>query len=152
MKFEDILTTKYSAEFAKGLFAMANFNDGNGVVITEWSIPNVPQPTHDEVMAMQSEVQEQYDNQQMIITFAPYIENIINLTAAQRKYNSPLSLISYATSTNPNWSADATVFIAWRDAMWGYAIDTYNNVIAGVLPRPTVEQFMAGAPKITWSN
>lgn len=152
MLFQDILITKYSTEFAHGLFSLADFNDGKGVVITSWNIPNIQEPTYKEVMLMEPDVENVYNNLQLSKTFAPYIQVLLDNTALARNYNNALSIVSYAASTNAAWQQDATTFIAWRDSVWDYAITTYNNVIAGIIPQPTIEQFIAGAPQITWSS
>ena len=58
-------------------------------------------------------------------SFAAYIEGATNAvqawldsTARQNNYDSLASCISYINSVVPQYKADATAAIAWRDAVW----------------------------------
>ena len=59
--------------------------------------------------------------------------------------------MTYATSTNAAWQAEAVAFIAWRDAVYASAISTFSQVESGSIPAPTIENFLAGLPSINWS-
>lgn len=73
----------------------------------------------------------------------------IDQTAAARGYNDGVAAASYLGSTNPAWASEAATFIAWRDSMWVYAYGVLAAVQGGQNP-PTLADFVAGAPAITW--
>ena len=56
-------------------------------------------------------------------------------------YNSMLSAVSYANSTNPQFKADAEALIEWRDNLW----DKAYTIEAGTLPA-TADAFVALLP------
>ena len=78
------------------------------------------------------------------------IQARIDETARVRRYDSGASCASYAASTVPAWAAEAQAFIAWRDAVWAYAYAELARVEAGERPQPTVDEFLAELPTITW--
>lgn len=57
-------------------------------------------------------------------------------------YNSMTTAVSYSTSTNPQYKADADALIAWRDSYWAKAY----QVEAGTLPK-TAAEFVALLPE-----
>lgn len=57
----------------------------------------------------------------------------------------------YLNSQVPRWASDARDWVAHRDAVMLYALDCMNAVEAGTRPAPTVEEFTAGLPSISWS-
>ena len=58
---------------------------------------------------------------------------------------------SYLTSQVPRWAADARDWVAHRDAVMEYALALINAVQAGERQPPTMEEFVAGLPKIVWT-
>lgn len=82
--------------------------------------------------------------------FRSAIQAHVDATARDRSYDSGNSLASYTSSTNPAWAAEATAFVAWRDAVWLYAYAELDKVLAGERPQPTVEAFLAELPGIVW--
>lgn len=75
----------------------------------------------------------------------------IDRTAQGRSYDSGISLAGYVTSTVPQWAAEATTFIAWRDQIWVYAIAQLALVQAGKRAQPTVQDFInKELPAIAW--
>lgn len=77
------------------------------------------------------------------------IEAHVDATAKARAYGGAVLLASYVSSTIPQWQAEAVAFVAWRDAVWVSAYATLAAVQGGATP-PTIEQFIAGLPPITW--
>jgi hypothetical protein len=85
-------------------------------------------------------------------TLADYqaaVEAHVEGTARARDYASAVSCASYVYSTNPAWAAEATAFVAWRDAVW---IEVYGTLAAvqGVAPAPTIAALVAGLPAMEW--
>lgn len=58
---------------------------------------------------------------------------------------------SYLTSSHPRWKQDAEDWVAHRDAVMEYALQIINDVQSGVREPPTLDEFVAGLPKITWN-
>jgi len=82
--------------------------------------------------------------------FRSAIQAHVDAAAATRLYDSGNSLASYVASTNPAWAAEATAFVAWRDAVWAYAYTELDRVMAGEREQPTVEEFIGELPVIEW--
>lgn len=58
---------------------------------------------------------------------------------------------AYANSSVPRWKQDADDWVAHRDAVMTYALTLMNEVEAGRLPAPTMDEFKAGLPRIEWT-
>jgi hypothetical protein len=82
--------------------------------------------------------------------YAAAIQAHIDAVAQERSYNDAVSCASYAASTNTQWASEAATFIAWRDDVWTYAYTELAKVQAGTRPQPTVADFIAELPTITW--
>lgn len=69
----------------------------------------------------------------------------VEATAKARGYNGAAHCASYVASTVQAWAAEATAFVAWRDAVW-------LAVFAGMdEPVPaTAEDLIAALPQIEW--
>ncbi|MDH0367965.1 hypothetical protein [Brucella anthropi] len=78
------------------------------------------------------------------------IQSLIDSTAQERQYDSGATLASYVNSTTPQWSAEAQAFVAWRDAVWTYALAELDKVMSGEREQPTVEAFLAELPTFEW--
>ncbi|UIK04991.1 hypothetical protein [Neorhizobium galegae] len=76
----------------------------------------------------------------------------LDAVATQRQYDNRLTVVSYAGSTNPQWAAEAEVFIAWRDAALIYMFQQLAGVEAGEIAPPTIEEFIGGITPIVWPN
>ena len=58
---------------------------------------------------------------------------------------------AYLSSANPRWAQDARDWVAHRDAVMAYALALINGVQAGTIAQPTLAEFRANLPQITWS-
>lgn len=58
---------------------------------------------------------------------------------------------AYLKSSVPRWKTDADNWVAHRDEVMTYALDLINAVQSGQREPPTMEEFLAGLPRITWS-
>lgn len=58
---------------------------------------------------------------------------------------------AYLASANPRWAQDARDWVAHVDAVMAYALDLINAVQSGQRTPPTMAEFRAGLPQITWS-
>ncbi len=80
------------------------------------------------------------------------VEVMLDDKAIEKQYENAASIVSYAASLDARWKKEATQFIAWRDALWQYAIEVYGKVERGEIPAPSIEQFKEDAPRLNWSN
>lgn len=58
---------------------------------------------------------------------------------------------AYLSSANPRWAQDARDWVAHRDAVMAYALTLINGVQSGTIVQPTLAEFRASLPRITWS-
>ena len=58
---------------------------------------------------------------------------------------------SYRDSSNPRWAQDARDWGAHLDTVMEYALTLINGVQAGTIAQPTLAEFRANLPQITWS-
>ena len=58
---------------------------------------------------------------------------------------------AYLASGNARWASDARDWVAHVDAVMAYALDLINAVQSGQRTPPTMAEFCAGLPQITWS-
>lgn len=80
------------------------------------------------------------------------IQTYVDDVARARQYDNGISCASYKDSTNATWAAESAAFIAWRDAVWLYAFGELDKVQNGQRPQPTVQDFLAELPEITWPS
>jgi hypothetical protein len=82
--------------------------------------------------------------------YATAIQAHVDATAQSRGYGDSQGIATYATSTVPQWSAEAQTFIAWRDVVWLYAYQEMAKVKAGQRTKPAVSEIVAELPSIVW--
>lgn len=78
------------------------------------------------------------------------IQAHVDVTAQAKSYDSGVTCSSYVNSTIPTWAAQATAFVAWRDAVWAYAFTELDKVQAGTRPQPTVAEILGELPAMAW--
>ena len=153
MTFEEIMLTVYRQQFQQGLFGLADYNDGNGTVISNWNVPNVTQPIHDQVMSLDTPALELLFNFYAFITAGePLLANFVDSVAQQQQYNDAVSCASYVNSTNATWKAQGTAFIAWRDSVYTYVIAQEALMQSGSRTIPTFAEFQTELPVIAWPS
>ena len=89
--------------------------------------------------------------EEVLALFQLEIKSALDEKARERQYDNALSITSYTSSTNAQWKAEADAFIAWRDAVFVYALGVLDTVQQGG-SQPTVEEFIAGLPIMAWPN
>ena len=95
---------------------------------------------------------ESGSSQRLIDDCTRALEKEINDKAAEKSYSSGVSCASYKDSTNPQWAAEANIFIVWRDSVYSYAYDYLSKAQSGKIKNPSIENFIAGVPVISWPN
>ncbi len=78
------------------------------------------------------------------------IQAMIDAKASERQYDSGATLASYVNSTIEQWAAEAQAFVAWRDAVWLYALAELDKVQKAERDQPRVEEFLAELPVFEW--
>ena len=67
-----------------------------------------------------------------------------------KAYDNMLSLCTYATSSNPVFSAEGQYGVAMRDVTWAAAHAILNAVVTGERPIPSWEELKAELPPLVW--
>lgn len=80
------------------------------------------------------------------------IQAMIDAKASERQYDSGAALASYVNSTVELWATEAQAFVAWRDAVWIYALTELDKVHRGERDQPSVEDFLAELPVFEWPD
>lgn len=75
---------------------------------------------------------------------------MLDAKAQERRYDGAVSISTYVNSTNPQWAAEASAFVAWRDAVWAYAYAELAKVGLGQRPQPSVDEFLGELPVMVW--
>lgn len=95
-------------------------------------------------------VWEAQANQRLFDDCQSRLEILINEKAAEKNYSSGVSCASYKDSTNVQWAAEATAFIAWRDNCYEYGYDYMAKAQDGIILSPSVDDFISGLPVMEW--
>ena len=104
----------------------------------------IPDPTPEEIAAQQAAEQERIKNE---LTAA--VQAHLDAKAKEKNYDDILSLCTYATSTDPVFSAEGQAGVEWRDAVWAKCYQVLDAVLAGTRPVPTKEELIAELPAFT---
>ena len=96
----------------------------------QWSLVDVPQPT--------------------LADFDAAMEEHLRTEREARGYT-PREPDCYLASQVPRWAQDARDWVAHRDEVMAYALALINAVESGQRQPPTMAEFEAGLPTITWS-
>lgn len=69
--------------------------------------------------------------EQTVEAISSALEYNLDQGAKKWGYTSIVAAASYASSTNPQYAADAAALIQWRDDVWDWAIPLFPGVKAG---------------------
>lgn len=80
------------------------------------------------------------------------VQNIIDETAHQKRYDDGLSCVSYVGDPDEEFNADAVAFVAWRGRCWRTCYNILNSVKAGtVAPEDVTDQYVIDRlPVMEW--
>lgn len=87
---------------------------------------------------------------QAFIRLQAVVQKRLDDWAAERGYESILSLCTYATSTVPRFQSEGQRGVGVRDACWTYGYALLADVEAGRRPLPTEEEVISGLPAMEW--
>lgn len=85
--------------------------------------------------------------QASIEDYSAAVQAHLDAAAQSRLYTDGNSLATYTASTNPQWAAEASAFVAWRDDVWA---QVYAMWASPPDPVPTPAEVVAGLPVIEW--
>lgn len=88
-----------------------------------------------------------------VLTIESYvyaIKALLDRVAAERDYDSAVSIATYVASGVPKFRGEALAFVAWRDAVFVHAYELLANVQAAKIAPPALDEFIAGLPAISW--
>lgn len=80
------------------------------------------------------------------------IQAMLDTKVQERRYYNILSACTYATDTNPTFKAEGQACVEWRGAVWAKAYATLDEVTAGTIPQPTIDELLATLPTMTWPS
>lgn len=85
-----------------------------------------------------------------IANMSAAIQGHLDATAQSRKYDTILSLVSYAGSPTVKFNDEGTAGVVWRDAVWSYGEQVVADVLAGEREAPTAAELISELPIIEW--
>lgn len=144
----DICLVKFPGQIEAGNIAFRK-PDNKEIEFVKWNVDGIPKPSESSIMAEASQWERPFSMFEAFNVFLPYIDELLNEKAQSKQYGSAVSISTYANSTNPQWKAEAETFIAWRDAVFAYAINIQTEVEQGS-PIPSLDEFKDGLPTIIW--
>ncbi len=138
-----------------GQVVLADYGQGDGPFIASWNVPNITQPTTDDIASFQADpsVQAAYQailNNDLINSYTVQLQEYIDSVAQQKQYDNALSCTSYINSTVQLWKDQAAAFIAWRDSVYNYVIAQEALMLSGSIAVLTFTQLQSELPVITW--
>lgn len=125
---------------------------GGPIFITSWNVPNIPQPTVEELEAMIPDLQNQFDLWYFVNIGQPQLMPYLDTVAQERQYDSAVSCASYISSTVVQWKAQAEAFVSWRDSVFVYTIAQVQLMQSGSRTVPTFEEFKTELPQMVWPS
>lgn len=148
MNIVDICEYKYPGQIELGHISFRK--PDQEILIDQWLVPNEQQPTEADLLSYGLEHQLAIEVNALSIDCAARLQYLIEQTAKAKNYESALSCVSYSSSQNVQWKAEADTFIVWRDSVWAYAYNLLDEALSGIIPIPTVETVINGIPVIVW--
>lgn len=116
--------------------------DGNGVIVAVYGVPQPGITDPEPLLDTHPEIVEFFNPPPTLNDYRRAVQAHVDVTAQERQYDNATSCASYVNSTNPVWAAEATAFVAWRDAVWAYAFTELDKVTNGERQQPTVSEFI----------
>lgn len=151
MNFYEIITTVYADAWSKKQFLLCQHSVAEGVVIQSWGVPNVAQPTHAEVMAMETPTMDfSFAYNTFLTDYLEQLSALMDNVATQKSYDDTISCVSYLNSTNLTWKNEAVVFNAWRDSVWNYLYEQQVLILNKTRTIPAIDVLNAELPVIIW--
>jgi len=127
--------------------------DDDGVIrIKKWQVANTPEPSLLELENLLAQHDRAIKLEQFAKDGTYALDALIVGTAKNKGYDSPVSCVSYLTSSVFQWSEEAAAFSNWRDSVHLYAQGIYNNLLTNNDPIPDIATLVANAPAMVWPS
>lgn len=98
--------------------------------------------TEEELLAKQQRLKSEITRQ---------VQKRLDDFAKTRDYDGILSAITYTSSTNPKFAAEANYCLSARDATWTKMYELLDEVLAGTRPIPlSIEDIESELPVLVW--
>lgn len=80
------------------------------------------------------------------------VQGMLDSKARERKYDDIASAATYDGDPDPIFAAEGAACKAWRSTVWRRCYEDLAKVQAGEMVQPTIEDFLASLPTLTWPN
>ncbi|HVJ31676.1 MAG TPA: hypothetical protein VND94_01060 [Terriglobia bacterium] len=127
--------------------------DASGNVVAEFGSPQPDETPNYAVLQDDDPKVAAYRNPPP--TEADYVaavQAMLDTKARERNYDNIMSACTYAASTIAKFKAEGDACLAWRDAVWAQCYTDLAAVQAGTMAQPTVGDFVASLPHLTWPS
>jgi len=151
MNIVDLCQIKYPGMVDSWHIIFSQDMEGGPLRISKWDVPNVPEPTVEELEAEIPQYQRQFDVETFKKNIDTKVSALLNSTAQIRGYSDAQSIVGYVNSTNTQWQAEAQAFISWRDGVWALVFAQYDLIDSGA-NIPNADDFIASLPQIVWPS
>lgn len=91
-------------------------------------------------------VDEEVEQEIIAKTYEREVENLLNNTAKEHRYDSIDTACSYASVINP-FQEESKLFVTWRGNVWNYCYQIMNDVKEKKRTIPSLDELMAELPK-----
>lgn len=149
MNIVDLCQIKYPGMLESWHIMFGQDSEINPIRIVKWDVPNVPEPTVEELEAEIPQYQRQFDVQTFKKDIDAKVSALLNSTAHSHGYSDSQSIVGYVSSSNTQWQAEAQAFVVWRDQVWEHVYIEYMAIDAGG-SIPDENDFMSTLPTIVW--
>lgn len=75
----------------------------------------------------------------------------LDQVAQAKGYDNRVTITTYVASANPQWMAEASAFIAWRDAALSYLFNQLTEFENGS-DQPSISEFIDSLPLVAWPD
>lgn len=125
-----------------------------GYVLLQLTPRPAPQPWYNVVEGkpvnnVQTWKQVPMGSNEVADTLSQALDSHYDAKAAERQYDSRFTCALRAGYAGP-YQAEGMAFAKWMDACNVYAYQQIDKITSGQRPTPTVEQFIAELPALTW--
>lgn len=79
-------------------------------------------------------------------------EAMMDAKVSERRYDSIGKACTYDGDPDPIFAAEGAACKAWRSAVWRKCYEDLAKVQAGEMTQPTIEDFLASLPTLTWPD
>ena len=149
MNIVDLCQIKYPGMVESCCIMFGQDSETSPIRIVKWDVPNVPEPTVEELEAEIPQYERQFDVQTFKKDIDAKVSALLNSTAQSHGYSDSQSIVGYVSSSNTQWQAEAQTFVSWRDQVWERVYIEYMSIDAGG-SIPNEDEFMASLPQIAW--